>query len=43
MKDLSLKTGVTNLFDKQIYRENEGASTYNEPGRAYYAGLTLSF
>ncbi|WP_447873749.1 TonB-dependent siderophore receptor [Serratia fonticola] len=43
MKDLSLKTGVTNLFDKQIYRENEGASTCNEPGRAYYAGLTLSF
>ncbi|MNE30715.1 Ferric enterobactin receptor precursor [compost metagenome] len=43
MKDLSLKTGVTNLFDKQIYRENDGASTYNEPGRAYYAGLTLSF
>ncbi|MBC3377850.1 TonB-dependent receptor [Serratia fonticola] len=43
MKDLSLKTGVTNLFDKQIYRENEGASTYNEPGRAYYAGLALSF
>lgn len=43
MKDLHLNTGITNLFDKKVYRENEGASTYNEPGRAYYAGLTLSF
>ncbi|MDF7723550.1 hypothetical protein PUR43_27405, partial [Enterobacter hormaechei subsp. xiangfangensis] len=31
--------GISNLFDKQIYRENDGASTYNEPGRAYYAGI----
>lgn len=42
-KDLSLKGGISNLFDKQIYRENSGASTYNEPGRAYYAGMTMSF
>ncbi|MNY55355.1 Ferric enterobactin receptor precursor [compost metagenome] len=42
-KDLSVKGGVSNLFDKQIYRENDGASTYNEPGRAYYAGVTMSF
>ncbi len=40
---MRLTAGVTNLFDKQIYRENEGASTYNEPRRAYYAGVTLSF
>ena len=42
-KNLRANTGVSNLFDKQIYRENEGASTYNEPGRAYYAGVTMSF
>lgn len=42
-KNLKLSAGVTNLLDKRIYRENEGASTYNEPGRAYYAGLTTSF
>ena len=43
MKDLSLNAGISNLFDKQIFRENEGASTYNEPGRAYYAGVKISF
>ncbi len=43
MKNLRLNAGIGNLFDKRIYRENEGASTYNEPGRAYYAGMTLSF
>ncbi|CAH6289286.1 Ferric enterobactin receptor [Klebsiella oxytoca] len=43
MKDLRLNAGISNLFDKQIYREKEGASTYNEPGRAYYAGVTISF
>lgn len=40
---LSLRVGVNNLFDKRIYRENNGASTYNEPGRAYYATLKYSF
>lgn len=43
MKDLRLNAGVSNLLDKRVYRENDGASTYNEPGRAYYAGVTLSF
>jgi len=43
VKDVQLKAGISNLFDKRLYRENEGASTYNEPGRAYYAGVTLSF
>ncbi|ECY1801206.1 TonB-dependent siderophore receptor [Salmonella enterica] len=42
-KNLRLNTGISNLFDKRIYRENDGASTYNEPGRAYYAGVTVSF
>lgn len=37
-KNLRVNAGISNLFDKQIYREAKGASTYNEPGRAYYAG-----
>ncbi|MBS4432418.1 TonB-dependent siderophore receptor [Pectobacterium punjabense] len=42
-KNLRVNAGISNLFDKQIYREAQGASTYNEPGRAYYAGVTTSF
>nr|WP_318382657.1 TonB-dependent siderophore receptor [uncultured Enterobacter sp.] len=42
-KSLRVNGGISNLFDKRLYRENEGASTYNEPGRAYYAGVTMSF
>ncbi|MFS2222633.1 FepA family TonB-dependent siderophore receptor [Pantoea sp. B65] len=42
-KNLRFNLGVSNLLDKRIYRENDGASTYNEPGRAYYAGVTTSF
>ena len=42
-KNLDLKTGISNLFDKEIKRRAEGASTYNEPGRAYYFGATVSF
>ena len=42
-KNLLLNGGISNLFDKRLYRDNDGASTYNEPGRAYYAGVTISF
>ena len=46
-RNLSLGAGVSNLFDKRIYREgagtSSGASTYNEPGRAVYASVTASF
>jgi ferric enterobactin receptor len=42
-KNLRANAGINNLFDKRIYRENAGASTYNEPGRAYYAGVTMAF
>ncbi|MCZ4057938.1 TonB-dependent siderophore receptor [Pantoea sp. LMR881] len=42
-KNLRANAGISNLLDKRIYREAQGASTYNEPGRAYYAGLTASF
>lgn len=43
----SFNTGVSNLFDKRLYREDNsggaGANTYNEPGRAYFASVTASF
>ncbi|CAD5106407.1 FepA family TonB-dependent siderophore receptor [Zestomonas carbonaria] len=43
----SFTTGVSNLFDKQLLRQNNsggaGANTYNEPGRAYFASVTASF
>ncbi|EAM2857185.1 TonB-dependent siderophore receptor [Salmonella enterica] len=42
-KNLRLNVGINNIFDKRIYRSSEGANTYNEPGRAYYAGVTASF
>ncbi|ANY16227.1 TonB-dependent siderophore receptor [Bordetella pseudohinzii] len=46
-KNLRLRVGVSNLFDKKQYREGNassaGAATYNEPGRAYYATLTVSY
>lgn len=40
-----LSAGVTNLFDKQILRTDTstGANTFNEPGRAFYLGLTSTF
>ncbi len=31
-KNLRLNVGISNIFDKQIYRSAEGANTYNEPG-----------
>lgn len=46
-KNLRFRVGVSNLFDKRLYREGNatsaGAATYNEPGRAYYATMTASF
>ncbi|ATA25306.1 outer membrane receptor protein [Brenneria goodwinii] len=43
IKNVRINAGISNLLDKRVYRENEGASTYNEPGRAYYAGVTYNF
>ena len=40
---VSLTGGVTNVFDKKILRSNSGANTYNEPGRAFYVGLSATF
>lgn len=46
-KNLHLRVGVNNLFDKRLYREDsgtaQGAATYNEPGRAFYTTLNASF
>jgi ferric enterobactin receptor len=52
-RNLSLTTGVDNLFDKRLFREGNaqgvaniegaGAATYNEPGRTLYTSLTASF
>ncbi|HHD7473687.1 TPA: TonB-dependent siderophore receptor [Klebsiella oxytoca] len=42
-KNLRVNAGISNLLNKKVYREADGASTYNEPGRAYYTGLTYSF
>lgn len=46
-KNLRFRVGISNLFDKKQYREGNassaGAATYNEPGRAYYATVTISY
>ncbi|MDI7138816.1 TonB-dependent siderophore receptor PirA, partial [Pseudomonas aeruginosa] len=46
-ENLSVRGGVSNLFDKRLYRQGNsfdaGAATYNEPGRAYYVSMTTSF
>lgn len=45
--NLRLVVGVSNVFDKRLYRagaaDYAGAQTYNEMGRAYYASVTASF
>lgn len=46
-KNWSVGAGISNLFDKRLYREGNareaGAYTYNEPGRTFYASLSTSF
>ncbi|MFY1018220.1 TonB-dependent siderophore receptor [Ectopseudomonas khazarica] len=46
-KNWSIGAGVSNLFDKRLYREGNsreaGAYTYNEPGRTFYASLSTNF
>ncbi|MFD2404567.1 FepA family TonB-dependent siderophore receptor [Azorhizophilus paspali] len=47
-KNWSFGAGINNLFDKEIKREgtnggNAGASSYNDPGRAYYASAKFTF
>nr|WP_256816852.1 TonB-dependent siderophore receptor [Pseudomonas putida] len=42
-----VRVGVNNVFDKQILRggnaSSSGANTYNQPGRAVFAALNISF
>lgn len=40
---IQIRLGISNLFNKKFYRTNEGTNTYNEPGRAYYGRVTVSF
>ncbi|MDR1076044.1 MAG: TonB-dependent siderophore receptor [Xanthomonadaceae bacterium] len=44
---ISVGGGVSNLFDKRLFREansnGAGAATYNEPGRAYYVTMSIGF
>lgn len=46
-KSWSIGAGVSNLFDKRLYREGNareaGAYTYNEPGRTFYTSLSVDF
>lgn len=47
-KNYRVGFGITNLLDKTIERQgtsssSNGAATYTEPGRAYFATLTASF
>ncbi|MDO5622233.1 MAG: FepA family TonB-dependent siderophore receptor [Paracoccus sp. (in: a-proteobacteria)] len=43
--NVRVSAGVTNLFDKQLYRTETsgGANTFNEPGRAFYISLNKTF
>tara|TARA_Y100000780_G_scaffold232063_1_gene260715 strand:+ start:2534 stop:4747 length:2214 start_codon:yes stop_codon:yes gene_type:complete len=38
-----MSAGISNLFNKEIKRTSDGSETFNEPGRAFYVGLTKSF
>lgn len=38
-----LSGGVTNIFDKTLFRTGNGANTFNEPGRAFYVSLSKTF
>jgi len=46
-RNLSVRAGVNNLFDKRMFRESvgsdAGAATYNEPGRSLFVSLSASF
>ena len=42
-KRVAVRGGVSNLFNKKLYRTTAGAQTYNEHGRAFYGSLKVSF
>lgn len=42
-KKYHVRAGISNLFNKKLYRTNNGAQTYNEHGRAFYVSLKADF
>lgn len=42
-KRVAVRGGISNLFDKKLYRTTAGTQTYNEHGRAFYGSLKVSF
>jgi ferric enterobactin receptor len=38
-----LSAGAKNIFDREVFRSGVGANTFNESGREFYMGLSLSF
>ena len=42
-KKYHVRAGVSNLFNKKLYRTSNGAQTYNEHGRAFYLSLKADF
>ncbi|MGF7453438.1 FepA family TonB-dependent siderophore receptor [Pasteurella bettyae] len=45
-KNIHLRTGVKNIFDKRLFRysgNTSGANSYNEPGRSIYMGVGITF
>ena len=42
-KRVAVRGGISNLFDKKLYRTTAGAQTYNEHGRAFYGSVKVSF
>ena len=42
-KHTSARAGISNIFDKKIYRTADGAQTFNQHGRAFYGSLKVGF
>ena len=42
-KKVHVRAGISNIFDKKIYRTNDGAQTFNQHGRAFYGSLKVGF
>ena len=42
-KHTGARAGISNIFDKKIYRTADGAQTFNQHGRAFYGSLKVGF
>ncbi|TNH04853.1 TonB-dependent siderophore receptor [Testudinibacter sp. TR-2022] len=42
-KNIDVRLGINNIFNKKLYRSGAGAATYNESGTAVYGKLSVSF